>query len=270
VTTFRQLHRPGDPFILANAWDAGSARVLAGLGAAAIGTTSAGHAFTLGRPDLGNITRQEALDHARVLVEATPLPVSADLENGFGHDPEIVAETVRLASAAGLAGCSIEDTCLPDAAPYDFDHAVARIRAAVEAARSMDDEFVLLARADGLMRGGYDLDEAIRRIQAFASVGADCVYVPVLPDVTALERVCRSVEAPVNVLAAGHFALHPVSTLAAAGVARISLGSSLARVAHRAIVDAGRAVLEQGDLSPLAAGASAREVDELLSRGGRD
>ena len=172
---FRAMHRPGDPFILANAWDRGSARMLAALGAQALATSSAAHAFTLGRPDGGTVSRDEALAHAADLVSATPLPVSGDFENGFGKAPETCAETVRLAAEAGLAGISIEDTDLPGAGAYDRAFAVDRIRAAAAAARSLPRDFVLVARADGVMTGGYGFEEALARVTAFASAGADCV-----------------------------------------------------------------------------------------------
>ena len=156
----RALHRPGDPFVLMNAWDAGSARLLAALGAQAIGTTSAGFAFTLGLPDGARISRDQALAHAADLVAATPLPVSGDLENGYAEAPEGVAETIRLAAEAGLAGASIEDTDLPGSGAYWFDLAVERVRAAAAAARALPRDFVLVARADGLMTGAYDVAEA--------------------------------------------------------------------------------------------------------------
>ena len=200
---FRALHRPGDPFVLANAWDAGSARVLAALGAQAIGTTSAGFAFTLGLPDGARIGRDQALAHAADLVAATPLPVSGDLENGYAEAPDGVAETVRLAAEAGLAGASIEDTALPGTGAYPRALAVERVRAAAAAARALPRDFVLVARADGVLTGAYDLAEALARIEAFAAAGADCVYIPLLPDLAAVRRTCAAVPVPVNVLTAG-------------------------------------------------------------------
>lgn len=264
---FRALHRPGDPFILANAWDIGSARMLAALGAEAIGTSSAAHAFTLGLPDGGHVTRDQALAHAADLVAATPLPVSADLEDGFGTAPDKVAETLRLAAEAGLAGCSFEDID-PRTGVHDFGLAVERIRAAAAAARALPRDFVLVARADGVMAGAYDLDEAIRRIQAFAAAGADCVYVPVPPDMAAQARICASVSVPVNGLAAGRFLSATRSDFAAAGVARISLGSSLARATHRVIRDAVRAMFGDGRFTDLG-GTGADEIDALLLAGAR-
>ena len=262
----RALHRPGDPFVLMNAWDNGSARLLAALGAQAIGTTSAGFAFTLGLPDGARIGRDQAIEHAAALAEATPLPVSADLENGYAETPEGVAETIRLAAGAGLAGASIEDTDLPGTGAYWFDLALDRVRAAVEAARSLPRDFVLVARADGILTGAYGVREAERRIEAFAEAGADCVYAPLLPDLAVVTRVCAAVRVPVNVLAAGPMRAHTRAELAAAGVARISLGSGLARVGQAAILAAARAALA-GDFRPLAGGASGAEVDALLAQG---
>jgi 2-methylisocitrate lyase-like PEP mutase family enzyme len=270
---FRALHRPGDPFILANAWDAGSARVLAALGAEAIGTTSAGFAFTRGLPDGARITRDEALAHAQDLVAATPLPVSADLENGYAEAPEGVAETVRLACEAGLAGLSIEDTDLPGEGAYPFDLAVERVRAAVAAARALPRDLVLVARADGVMNGTYDLAEGLRRLRAFEAAGADCLYLPLPPEFDDLATICRAVSRPVNALAAGPFARHSRADFARAGVARISLGSALARATHRVVVDAARAMFDAGSFEPLATGApegGGAAIDALLARGARE
>ncbi len=266
---FRALHVPGDPFILANAWDTGSARVLAALGARAIGTSSSAHAFTLGLPDGTLVGRDAALQHASELVVATALPVSADLENGYGDDPDTVAETVRLAAEAGVAGLSIEDIVLPTADAYPFELALERIRAAIAAARALPRDMVLLARADGVMTGAYDVDEGIRRLQAFEAAGADALYLPLPPGMDDIRRICASLSKPVNALAAGAFTNVPLSSYAAAGVARVSLGSALARVTHRAIVNAASAMLERGDFSLLGDGISGVAVDELLARGGR-
>lgn len=264
---FRALHRPGDPFILANAWDAGSARMLAALGAQAIGTSSAAHAFTLGRPDMGQLSRDEALAHAAVLVEATPLPVSGDFENGFGPEPETVAETVRLAAEVGLAGISIEDTDLPGTGAYEIELATERIAAAAEAARGLPADFVLLARADGVMNRSYDLDEGIRRLLAFQEAGADALYLPMPSGMDAIRRICDEVDLPVNALAAGPFTAVSRQEYAEAGVARISLGSSLARATHRVIAEAARAMFDTGDFSPLGQGIGGSEVDRLLAEG---
>ncbi len=269
---FRALHRPGDPFILANAWDAGSARLLAALGAEAIGTTSAGFAFTRGLPDGAQVTRDEALAHAQDLVAATPLPVSADLENGYAPDPEGVAETVRLACEAGLAGLSIEDTDLPGTAAYPSDLAVERVRAAASAARGLPRDVVLVARADGVMNGTYDLAEGLRRLRAFEAAGADCLYLPMPATMEEVALICRSVSRPVNALAAGPFARQSRSDFARAGVGRISLGSALARATHRVIVEAARGMFEDGSfdtLARLAPEGGGAAIDALLARGAR-
>lgn len=263
-TRFRALHKKGNPFILANAWDVGSARMLAGLGAPAIATSSAAHAFTLGRTDGGHVSRDEALAHAQDLVAAVNVPVSGDFENGFGDDPDTCAETVRLAAEAGLAGISIEDTRFDPRGPYDFELAVERIRAASAAARALGRDFVLVARADGVMEGSYDLDEALRRIRAMDAAGADCLYVPFPNDLDGLARVIAATDKPVNVLAAGDFARTSRADYARMGVARISLGSALARVTHRAIFDAAQAMFGAGDFTPLTKGIAGDTIDELL------
>lgn len=265
---FRALHRPGDPFVLANAWDAGSAKLLVALGADAIGTSSAAHAFTLGRPDMGRVSRDEALAHAEALVAAVPVPVSGDFENGFGDAPETVARTVSLAAEAGLAGISIEDMALPEATAYDRAFAVERIRAAVSAARALPRDFVLVARADGVMNGVYGMDEALARLQAFDDAGADCLYVPLPPSPDDLARVVNATAKPVNALAAGLYRGLSRRDFAALGVARISLGSALARATHRLIHDAGKAMFGAGDFSGLG-GISGDEIDALLDRGTR-
>ncbi len=264
---FRQLHHPGRPFILANAWDIGSARMYAALGAKAIGTSSAAFAFTLGRADMGNVTRDEMLAHAEDLVAATKLPVSGDFENGFGDDPDTVAETVKLAAEVGLAGISIEDIRLPVAGSYSFELAVERIEAAAAAARSLPSDFVLVARADGLMHNIYDLSEAIKRIQAYESAGADCVYIPSLPDLESVKKVCQAVSIPVNVLAAGAMTKLSTLQLATAGVARISLGSANIREVQQVMHDTMIAILDNGDFSSLDRRLPPGFIDQLLEKG---
>ncbi|WP_136442327.1 isocitrate lyase/PEP mutase family protein [Pacificoceanicola onchidii] len=261
---FRALHRPGAPFILANAWDIGSAKMLAAMGAEAIATSSAAHAFTLGRPDMGTVTRDEALAHAQDLVSAVNVPVSGDFENGFGEAPETCAETIRLSAEVGLAGISIEDTALPDDAPYERELAVERIRAAAAAARALPKDFVLCARADGVMNGQYDLTEAITRIQAYEQAGADCVYIPLPPSFDDIDKICQSVSTPVNVLVAGKFTAHTRAQYAAAGAARLSLGSALARATHRVIHDAAAKMYNDGDFSGLMPSISGDVIDKLL------
>lgn len=264
---FWQLHQSGC-FVIPNPWDVGSARMMAALGARALATTSAGFAFTLGRPDMGHVSRDEALAHAQAIVAATPLPVSGDFENGFADDAARVAETIRLAREAGLSGCSIEDTRMVEGNPaYRFDLAVERIGAAAEAARSLADPFVLCARADGLMNGTYDLDEAIRRVQAFDKAGADLVYIPILPDAAALRRVVGTVSKPVNALAAGPLARLTVAEIGAAGARRISVGSQVARLTHRAIRDSVREMLDDGSFASFGNSIRGTEVDALLIKG---
>lgn len=246
---FHALHREGC-FIIANAWDAGSARVLTSLGFAALATTSAGVAFMLGRRDgEAAVSRNEALDNARQIVAATELPVSADLENGYGAAPEDCATTVREAGDAALCGCTIEDTTADPVEPiYAFDDAVARVAAASRAARALGTPFVLTARAENFLYGRADLDDTIRRLVAFAEAGADCLYAPGLPDMAAIRRVVAAVSPkPVNVLSGPRDGPVPLRTLADAGVRRVSIGGVFARVAYGETLRRGRA-LASGDL----------------------
>ncbi|MEO0371342.1 MAG: isocitrate lyase/phosphoenolpyruvate mutase family protein [Pseudomonadota bacterium] len=260
---FRALHRPGDPLVMINAWDRGSAVMMQSLGAKAIATTSAGHAFSVGRVDGGTITRDEALAHAQDLVSAVDIPVSGDFENGFGEAPEVVAETIRRAAEVGLAGCSIEDTALPDFGAYDFDLSVERIRAAAAAARALPGDFVLIARADGLIYDTYDVDEAIRRVQAFEAAGADGVYIPAPPDFDALARIVESVSVPVNALASGGFTQNSVADFGHLGVARISVGAALSRVAYGAAIESAREMM-RGGFSGLSRAIEEEEIDAIL------
>lgn len=244
---FLKLHEGPGAFLLPNPWDAGTARMLSTLGYEALATTSAGLAFSLGRRDgEGLVTREEVLAHVRVIVAASDLPVSADLENGFGDAPERVVETIRLAAEAGLVGGSIEDATGDAKRPiYDPGLAVERVRAAVEAARALPFPFTLTARAENFLHGGTDLDDTIRRLQAFAEAGADVVYAPGLPSLGAIQAVCSAVAPrPVNALigAAGRSAVE----LAAVGVRRISTGSALNRAAMGAFLAAAREMKEKG------------------------
>ncbi len=263
---FADLHRSGC-FVMPNPWDRGSARMMAAMGAVALATTSAGHAFTLGRPDGGTVSRDEALAHAAEIVSAVGVPVSGDLENGFGDAPEEVAETVRLAAEAGLSGCGIEDVGFGGGvAAYPFDLAVERIRAGVAAARALGRPFVLTARADGVMHGVYGLAEGIARLRAFEAAGAGCLYLPVPPGEAELRAILYVLDAPVNALAAGPLRHVPLRDLAAMGVRRVSLGSQLARLTHAAIRD-GMAGLARGDFTVLKAGADGADIDDLLQKG---
>ncbi|MBJ2152937.1 oxaloacetate decarboxylase [Paracoccus sp. IB05] len=264
---FEALHLSGC-FVIPNPWDRGSARMMAALGAQALATSSAAHAFTLGRPDMGGVSRDEALAHAADLIAATDLPVSGDFENGFGDAPEVVAETVRLAAEVGLSGISVEDTRMVAGSPaYEFGLAVERVRAGVAASRALGRPFVFCARADGVMNGAYDLAEGIRRLQAFELAGADLLYLPVPPGRAELAQVLAAVRAPVNALAAGPLKAMTVTELAAMGVRRISTGSQIARLTHAAIRDATAAMLGEGSFAPLSATAPGDEIDALLLRG---
>lgn len=265
MTTFRDLHKPGDPFLMVNVWDAGTAKLMASLGAKALATSSAAHAYVMGRPDGGSVSRDDALAHAEEIVSATSLPVQGDFENGFGDDPETCAQTVRLAAEAGLAGICIEDTMFPSGEAYPMELAVERVKAAASAARALATDFVFTARADGILTGAYETAEAIRRVQAFDTAGADCLYAPIPPDMAALEQIVKSTRKPVNALVAGAYAKQTRDTLAAIGVARISIGSSLARATQRLIYDAGKAMIEEGDFSALQNTLGSDFVDPILS-----
>ncbi|MBC3191019.1 isocitrate lyase/phosphoenolpyruvate mutase family protein [Pseudonocardia sp. C8] len=236
--TFRALHVPGRPLLMPNPWDAGSARLLTSLGFGALATTSGGHAGTLGRLD-GQVARDEALAHAAELVAAVDVPVSADLENGFGPDLDAVRRTVQGAAGVGLAGCSIEDFD-PEAGLYPIDVAAERVAAAVGEADGM----VITARAENHLRGHPDLDDTIARLRAYADAGADVVYAPGLAELADIERVVGSVDRPVNVLV--HAAAPTVAELASVGVARISVGSAFFHVAMGALARAGHELLEEG------------------------
>ena len=270
MTTFRDLHQPGNPFILANAWDAGSARMLKSLGAKAIATSSAAHAFTHGRADGLGVTRDQALAHAQDLITATGLPVQGDFENGWGDDPDTCAETVRLAGEAGLAGICIEDIIPPTGDAYDRDLAIERIKAAAAAVRALPNDFVLCARADGIMTDAYDINEAIARLQGFEAAGAGCLYAPLPKSMADLTRICASVTAPVNALAAGPlYTAQTMADFARAGVARISLGSALARATHRTLHDAAVEMFDTsqngGSFSLLGRSISGDKVDGLIA-----
>jgi 2-methylisocitrate lyase-like PEP mutase family enzyme len=234
--------------VIPNPWDAGSARVLAALGFEALATTSAGLAFALGRRDAeGLLSRDETLANAAAIVQASDLPVSADLEDGFGPRPEDVAETVRQAASIGLVGCSIEDTTADPARPiHDFGLSVERIAAAVEAARGLPFPFTLTARAENFLFGRPDLDDTISRLCAFEAAGADVLYAPGLPDLDAIRAVCGAVSRPVNVVVGLAGKRYSVAELAGAGVKRISLGSTLARSALGALAAAAREIRDHG------------------------
>jgi 2-methylisocitrate lyase-like PEP mutase family enzyme len=242
--TFLALHHQEQPLLLANAWDAGSARLLAWAGFQALATTSAGHAATLGRLD-GRVTLDEAVAHAADLVAATPLPVSCDFENCFADEPEGVAANVRRMAATGVAGVSVEDASKdPDSPIYDASLATERVAAAVEAAHSGDTHVVVTARADSFFHGRPDLDDTITRLRAFADAGADVVYAPGVSNADDVRRIVNAVDVPVNVLAIP--GLPAVAELLEIGVRRISVGSGFTSVAFGAVVRAARELLDDG------------------------
>lgn len=262
-TAFRALHRRAGAFVIPNPWDVGSARLLASLGFEALATTSAGFSYTLGRPE-GRLSREEVLAHCRALVGATALPVSADLEKGFGDTPESAAETVRAAAATGLAGCSLEDhTNRRDDPIFDFPLAVERIAAAAEAARALPEDFVLTARSENFLWDRPDLDDTIRRLQAFAAAGADVLYAPGLQSLDDIRRVCAGLDKPVNVVMGLPGPSFTLQQLADAGVKRVSVGSALARHAYGACLQAAREIVEEGNFRSLSA---ATGFDDLEDR----
>lgn len=243
---FKSLHERPRAFVIANAWDAGAARLLAGLGFEAIATSSGASAGTLGRRD-GAVTRDEALFQARAIVAAVDLPVSADLEKGFADAPEDVATTIRLAADAGLSGGSIEDsTGRKDHPLFDIGQATERIAAAAQAAHERSIPFVLTARAENFIAGNPDLDDTIRRLQAFERAGADVLFAPGLPDLAAIRDVCAALSKPVNFMAGIKGKSFTVAELEAAGVRRISLAASLYRAAMTGLLEAAREVRQSG------------------------
>jgi 2-methylisocitrate lyase-like PEP mutase family enzyme len=261
---FRALHAEPSAFVIPNPWDGGSARVLAALGFQALATSSSACAATFGRRD-GAVSREEALAHARAIVEATDLPVSADLENGFGDAPEAAAETIRLAGENGLVGGSIEDASGDnDQLIYDFGHAVERVAAAVQASRALPFPFMLTARAENFVCGNPNLDDTIERLQAFEKVGADVLFAPGLPDLMSIRAVCAAVSKPVNFMATARTFQLSVAELEAAGVKRISLASSLYRAAVGGLLSAATEVKERGTFDYLKAAISGAELSRFM------
>jgi 2-methylisocitrate lyase-like PEP mutase family enzyme len=261
---FRALHDGPGAFIIPNPWDVASARILAGLGFPALATSSAASAGAIGKRD-GGLTRTEALEHARSIVNATDLPISADLEKGFGDEPETVAETIRLAAGAGLVGCTIEDSTGNPARPlYDLALSVERIAAAAQMARTLSFPFLLTARAHNLLYGAPNLDETITRLKAYEEAGADVLFAPGLPDIAAVRAVCAAVSKPVNFMAGIQGKSFPVDELAAAGVKRISLATSLYRAAMTALVDAARQVKDGGRFDFLDRSMTTPELNQIM------
>jgi 2-methylisocitrate lyase-like PEP mutase family enzyme len=262
---FKALHERTGAFVIPNPWNAGTAKILTALGFEALATTSAGYAFSIGEEDsTANLTRDGILANAKEIVEATSLPVSADLQDGFGPSPEICSETIRLASAIGLAGGSIEDATGDPSAPiYDFQLAVERVEAAAETAHTH--QFLLTARAENFLHGRPNLEDTIRRLQSFAEAGADVLYAPGLTSLEAIREVCASVSKPVNVVMGLQGATFSIEDLAAAGVKRISLGGSFARAALGAFVRAAREVKEKGTFTFAAEAISHAEVSSYMT-----
>jgi 2-methylisocitrate lyase-like PEP mutase family enzyme len=261
---FRALHEGPKAFVIPNPWDAGSARLLAGLGFQALATSSGASAGVLGRRD-GQVRRDEALSHARIICEATDLPVSADLEKGFGDAPEAAADTIRLGAGVGLVGGSIEDaTGQPDRPLYEFSHAVERVAAAAEAARKLGFGFMLTARCENFLRGKPDLEDTLKRLQAFEKAGADVLMAPGLPDLAAVRTVCAGLKKPYNFMAGIPGKSFSVAELEAAGVRRISLATSLYRAAMTGMIEAAREVKDKGSFTYLDRLVPSGEIVKLM------
>lgn len=261
---FRALHERDHAFIIPNPWDAGSARILAYLGFEALASTSMGYAFSIGMRD-NTVGREDILEHIAVLASRTDLPVNADLENGFGDDPSAAAETIRLAAAAGVVGGSIEDATGREEGPiYCFEHAVARVEAAVEAARSLPFTFTLTARAENYLHGKPDIKDTIKRLQAYQEAGADVLYAPGLRTKDEIAEVVHAVDRPVNALMGLQGVLLSQAELSEIGVKRISVGSALARAALGAFVRAAKEMKERGTFDFADQAASSREISKMM------
>lgn len=265
AVAFKALHTAPQAFIIPNPWDAGSAKLLASLGFEALATSSGASAATLGRRD-GQITFDEAIAHAKMIVDATDLPVSADLEKGFGNSPADVARAVLRAAEIGLVGCSIEDaTGDPHRPLFDCGHATERIAAAVEAARSLPFSFTLTARSENFLRGNPDLADTIARLQAYEQAGADVLFAPALPTLDAVREVCRAVSKPVNFMVAIRGRSFSVAELAGVGVKRISLASSLYKAAMTGLLNAAKEVREVGTFGYLETTLTTPELNAFLA-----
>lgn len=266
---FKALHDADEPFIIPNPWDAGSAKLLAAMGFKALTTTSAGLAFGLGRPDgEGRVSRDETIANAALIAGAVDLPVAADLENGFSDRPEDAAETIRRAAEAGLVGGSIEDATGDPGRPiYDFNLAVERVAAAVEAARSLPFPFQFVARAENYLHGREDFDDTLERLLAFEKAGADVLFAPGLPSLDAIRTVCRTVKKPVNVVMGFKGGTYSLAELAEAGVRRVSTGGSLARAALTGLKNAADELLSAGTFVYAHSILSSGEANKLMDRG---
>ena len=264
AASFRELHDRPETFVIPNPWDAGSARILASMKFEALATTSTGFAHTLGQKD-GSVSREQVLEHCRTIVEATNLPVSADLENGYGKSPEDVAETISLASESGLVGGSIEDhTNIPSDPIFEFSHAVERIQAAVESKNRLSHDFILTARCENYAWGRNDLDDTIKRLQAFEDAGADVLYAPGLQDIETIREICLSVSRPVNVVIEMSNTNLKLKDLAEAGVKRISIGSVLFLTAYGSFIRAATELKEFGTFKFASGAASFSELERIF------
>jgi 2-methylisocitrate lyase-like PEP mutase family enzyme len=268
VAAFRALHERPGAFVIPNPWDAGTARLLASLGFEALATTSLGLANSLGRVDGTNgVSRAQVIENCRVIAAATDLPVNADLENGYAHEPRAAAEIIRLAAGAGISGGSIEDaTGETDRPIYDFQQAVERVQAAVEVARALPVPFLLTARAENLLHGRLDLDDTIRRLQAFEKVGADVLYAPGVRDLATIQTVVSSVSKPVNVVMSAADPDLTVAQLAGVGVKRISVGGALSRLALAAFLKGAREMAERGAFTWMRDTVPSKELKDVFRR----
>ena len=268
AAAFRALHERPGAFMIPNPWDAGTARLLASLGFEALATTSLGLANSLGRVDGTNgVSRAEVIENCRVIAAATDLPVNADLENGYAHEPRAAAEIIRLAAAAGISGGSIEDATGEAGKPiYDFQHAVERVQAAVEVARALPVPFLLTARAENLLHGRVDLDDTIRRLQAFEKAGADVLYAPGVRDLATIRTVVSSVTRPVNVVMSAADPDLTVEQLASVGVKRISVGGALSRLALAAFLKGAREMAERGGFTWMRDTVPSRDLKDVFRR----
>jgi 2-methylisocitrate lyase-like PEP mutase family enzyme len=268
AAAFRALHERPGAFVIPNPWDAGTARLLASLGFEALATTSLGLANSLGRVDGTNgVTRAQVIENCRVIAAATDLPVNADLENGYAHEPRAAAEIIRLAAEAGVSGGSIEDATGESARPiYEFAHAVERVQAAVEAARALPVPFLLTARAENLLHGRPDLDDTIRRLQAFEKAGADVLYAPGLRDLATIRTVVASVTRPVNVVMSAADPDLTVAQLAGVGVKRISVGGALSRLALAAFMKGAREMAERGGFTWMRDTLPSKDLKDVFRR----
>jgi len=268
AAAFRALHERPGAFVIPNPWDAGTARLLASLGFEALATTSLGLANSLGRVDGTNtVSRAQVIENCRVIAAATDLPVNADLENGYAHEPRAAAEIIRLAAAAGISGGSIEDaTGEADKPIYDFEHAVERVQAAVEVARALPVPFMLTARAENLLHGRPDLDDTIRRLQAFEKAGADVLYAPGVRDLATIRTVVSSVTKPVNVVMSAADPDLTVAQLASVGVKRISVGGALSRLALAAFLKGAREMADRGGFTWMRDTVPSKELKDVFRR----